>query len=46
MILSGTAPVCLFVLRLSISNSTADHMWTMLTKFNVVAYGDCDVWSK
>lgn len=25
---------------------TADHKWTMLTKFNVVAYGDCDVWSK
>ena len=25
---------------------TADHKWTMLTKFNVVVYGDCDVWSK
>lgn len=22
---------------------TADHMWTMLTKFNVVVYGDGDV---
>lgn len=44
--LSGTAPVCLFFYRLSIGIRTADHTWTMLAKFNVVAYGDGDVWSK
>lgn len=41
-ILSGTAPVCLFFYRLSIGIRTADHKWTMLAKFNVVAYGDGD----